>query len=235
VKGRQQHCRFVHSVAILITFLPHHVHYPSNRVFSKKRTVHKPLFAIKHKKTLTLGESLSCFSASWGFYSPHMRTFYRFTFPLRWNTASSLKIKRGRKVSYSMCWSIRSQNSTHFRLSFGRRACTRCRRYSLNSKRRLSTRQTVDYGIPSSLLALRVDLHGLLSKRSWIRLTFSSDTRVRPELLPLHRQPIFSNWWFQRQMLVLVGGWILKRRRNARCTAVADSVLTLWPRNWTFK
>jgi len=40
-----------------------------------------------------------------------------------------------------------------------------------------------------------------------------------------HRQPICSNWWFQRQMLFLVGGWMLKQRRNARCTAVADSVL----------
>ena len=37
--------------------------------------------------------------------------------------------------------------------------------------------------------------------------------------------PICSNWWFQRQMLFLVGGWMLKRRRNARCTAVPDSVL----------
>ena len=43
--------------------------------------------------------------------------------------------------------------------------------------------------------------------------------------LPLHRQPICSNWLFQRQMLFLVWGWMLKRRRNARCTAVADSVL----------
>ena len=60
----------------------------------------------------------------------------------------------------------------------------------LNSKRRLNTRQTVGCGIPSSLLALRVDLRGLRSKLSWIRLTFSSDTRGRPELLPLHRQPI---------------------------------------------
>ena len=96
---------------------------------------------------------------------------------------------------------------------------------SLNSKRRLNTRQTVCCGIPSSLLALRVDLLGLRSKLSWIRLTFSSDARGRPELLPLHRQPICSNWWFQRQILFFVGGWMLKRRRNARCTAVADSVL----------
>ena len=42
-------------------------------------------------------------------------------------------------------------------------------------------------------------------------------SRGRPDLLPLHRQPICSNWWFQRRML--------KRRWNARCTAVADSVL----------
>jgi len=92
---------------------------------------------------------------------------------------------------------------------------------SLNSKRR----QTVVCGIPSYLLALRVDLRGLHSKLSWIRLTFSSDTLGRPELLPLHRQPICSNWWFQRQMLFLIGGRMLKRRRNARCTAVVDSVL----------
>ena len=96
--------------------------------------------------------------------------------------------------------------------------------YGLYSKRRLNTGQTVGCGIPSSLLALRVDLRGLRSKLSSIRLTFSSDTRGRPEHLPLHRQPICSNWWFQRQMLFLVKGWMLKRRRNARCTAVADSV-----------
>ena len=95
----------------------------------------------------------------------------------------------------------------------------------MNSKRHLNPRQTVGCGIPSYLLALRVDLRGLHWKLSWIRLTFSSDTRGRPELLPLHRQTICSNWWFQRQMLFLVGGWMLKRRRNARCTAVADSVL----------
>ena len=94
----------------------------------------------------------------------------------------------------------------------------------LKNKRRLNTRLTVGCGIPSSLLALRVDLRGLRSKLSWIRLTFS-DTRRRPELLPLHRQPVCSNWWFQRQIISLVGGWMLKRRWNARCTAVADSVL----------
>ena len=98
----------------------------------------------------------------------------------------------------------------------------------LKSKRHLNTRQTVGCGIPSSLLALPVDLGGLRSKLSWIHLTFS-DTRDRPEFLPLHRQPICSNWWFQRQMLFLVGGWMLKRRRrNARCTAVAYSVLMKW-------
>ena len=95
----------------------------------------------------------------------------------------------------------------------------------LNSKRRLNTHQTVGCGIPSSLFTLQVDLHGLRSKLSWIRLMFSSDTRGRLELLPLHREPICSNWWFQRQMLFLIGGWMLKWRWNAHCTAVADSVL----------
>ena len=61
--------------------------------------------------------------------------------------------------------------------------------YGLNSKRSLNTCQTVGCGIPSSLLALLVDLRGLRSKLSSILLTFSSDTRGRPELLPLHRQP----------------------------------------------
>jgi len=102
----------------------------------------------------------------------------------------------------------------------------------LNSKRRLNTCQTVGFGIPSSLLALRVDLRGLHSKLSWIRLTFSSDTRGWPELLPLQRQPICSNWWVQRQMLILAGGWMLKRRWNACCTAVTDSVLV---NSWTQK
>ena len=99
------------------------------------------------------------------------------------------------------------------------------RLYGLNSKRRLNTRQAVGCGIPSSLLALPVHLRGPHSKFSSIRLTFSSDTRGRPELLPLHGQSTCSNWWFQRQMLFLLGGWMLKPRRNARCTAVVDSVL----------
>ena len=93
----------------------------------------------------------------------------------------------------------------------------------LKSKRRLNTRKTVAV-FQSSLFALWVDLCGLRSKLSWIRLTFSSDARGRPEHLSLHRQPICSNRWFQRQMLFLVGGWMLKQRWNARCTAVADSV-----------
>ena len=38
--------------------------------------------------------------------------------------------------------------------------------YDLKSKRRLNTRQTVGCGIPSSMLALRVDLRGLRSKLS---------------------------------------------------------------------
>jgi len=117
-----------------------------------------------------------------------MGTLCRLIIPLRCNVAS-LKTKRGRKVSSSMFWSILSQSSTRYRLSFGRRACTSCRRYSLNSKRRLNTRQTVGSGIPSSVLALQVDVPGLRLKLSWIRLTFSSDTRGRPELLSLHRQP----------------------------------------------
>ena len=45
------------------------------------------------------------------------------------------------------------------------------------------------------------------------------------QIFCVHRQPLCSNWWFQRRMLFLVVGWMLKRRRNARCTAVADSVL----------
>ena len=127
------------------------------------------------------------------------------------------KLYTGTKICIASVWfqvQRDSQRWTHFVSLHG-----------LNSKRRLNTRQKVGCGIPSSLLALRVDLRGLRSKLSWIRPTFSSDTRDRPELLPLHRQPVCSNWWFQRQMLFLVGGWMLKRRRNARCTAVADSVL----------
>jgi len=41
----------------------------------------------------------------------------------------------------------------------------------------------------------------------------------------LYTDSLFAQISFQRQMLFLVGGWMLKRRRNARCTAVAGSVL----------
>jgi hypothetical protein len=72
-----------------------------------------------------------------------MWTLCRFTVPLRWNGASSLKIRHGRKVSSPMFLSIWSQNMTRFTLSFVRRAWTSCRRYGLNSKWCLSTCQTV--------------------------------------------------------------------------------------------
>ena len=163
--------------------------YPSNRVFSKKNGPWT-FVCDRVQNTLTFGESLSCSSASWGFCSPHMWTLCRFTFPLRWNIALSLKIKHGRKVSSSMFWSIQSQNSTPFRLSFGWRACTSCKRYGLNSKWRLNTRQTVGCGIPSSLLTLQVDLRGLRSKL-WIRLTFSSDTHGRPSFC-LYTDSLFA-------------------------------------------
>jgi len=120
-------------------------------------------------------------------------------------------------------WNVTSTKYTNLIFYLIQGDSKRCTQ--LNSKRRLNTRQTVGCGIPNSLLALRADLRGLRSKLSWIRLTFPSDTLGRSELLPLHRQPICSNWWFQRQMLFLVGGWMLKRRRNARCTPVGDSVL----------
>ena len=126
-------------------------------------------------------------------------------------------------------WEMQTYTGTHIHIQRGSKTWIHfVSLYGLKSKQRLNTRQTVGCCIPSSLLALRVDLRGLRSKLSPIRLTFSSDTRGRPELLPLHRQPICSNLWFQRQMLFLVGGWMLKRRRNARCTAVADSVLMNW-------
>ena len=76
----------------------------------------------------------------------------------------------------------------------------------LNSKRRLNTRQTFGCGIPSSLLALLVDLLRLLSNLSLIPLIFSSDTRGRPELCLYTYSQICSNYLFQRQMPFLVGG-----------------------------
>jgi len=124
----------------------------------------------------------------------------------------------------SPCWSIQYYGCTF------RSVCNKGTRVKiqgdskrwtqLNSKRRLNTRQTVGCGIPSSLFALRVDVFGLRSELSWIRLTFSSDTRGRPELLP-YTDSLFA----QIGDSFLVGGWMLKRRRNARCTAVGDLVL----------
>ena len=49
----------------------------------------------------------------------------------------------------------------------------------LKSKWHLNTRQTVGCGIPSSPLALRIDVRGLRPKLSWIPLTFSSDTHKK--------------------------------------------------------
>jgi hypothetical protein len=50
--------------------------------------------------------------------------------------------------------------------------------------------------------------------------------RLRKEPVPVvGGLPVCWNWLFQRQMLFLVGGSMLKWRRNARCTAVADSDL----------
>ena len=57
-------------------------------------------------------------------------------------------------------------------------------------KRRLRTRQTVVWGIPSSRLALLFDFLGLRWKFSLILCTLSSVTCSRPVLLPLHKHPV---------------------------------------------
>jgi len=69
--------------------------------------------------------------------------------------------------------------------------------------------ETKNYRLFQIILQVKAIIQG--DSKRW------TQSRGRPEHLALHRHPICSNWWFQRRML--------KRRRNARCTAVADSVL----------
>jgi len=59
----------------------------------------------------------------------------------------------------------------------------------LKSKRHVNTRRAVGCVIPSSVIALRVDVRGLRSKPSSICLMFSSDT---PKNLVLHSSILLS-------------------------------------------
>jgi hypothetical protein len=65
--------------------------------------------------------------------------------------------------------------------------------YGLKHSRLRNTFYTVIFGMPNSLLALVTDLQGLTWNASRTLSKMSSDTRGRPELLPLHKHPVSTN------------------------------------------
>jgi hypothetical protein len=72
-------------------------------VFSAKKNGPKTRVRDMAQKTFTLGESLSCSLTTCGVSVPHVRTLWRFTFPVKWNVLSSLNVRRFTKsLSFSL-------------------------------------------------------------------------------------------------------------------------------------
>lgn len=77
------------------------------------------------------------------------------------------------------------------------------------------THATVLWGIASSRLARQVDLRGLRTKLSRILLTFSSEVHGCPVFCPLQTQPVSSNCWYQRWMLLAL---VINAKTPSKCT-----------------
>jgi hypothetical protein len=139
-----------------------------------------------------------------------------------WNVASSDKISRFTKPSFSIFICISSQNSLLFTLSAAVSAYTNRILYSLGRSRLLNTFHTVIFGMPNSLLALATDLRGLRRNATRTLSMLSSDTRDRPGLLPLHNDPVSTNCRYHLVTSFLCGASFLNRAWNSRCIVITD-------------
>jgi hypothetical protein len=70
------------------------------------------------------------------------------------------------------------------------------------------------------------DFFGLRRKDCLTCSTLSSDTRGRPVLFPLQRNPVVWNCWYQRLMPLGDGRSLLNCRRKARWTETTDLCFT---------
>ena len=117
---------------------------------------------------------------------------------------------------------ISSQKSRIFTLSAGVRACTNRILYGLKHSRLCKTSHAVIFGMSNSMLALATELRVLRRNASRTLSMFSSDTRGRPELFPLHKHPVSENCRYHLVMLFLHGASFLNRARSSRCTVITD-------------
>ena len=169
----------------------------------------------------TFGESRWCCICACGCWVPQIRTLCTFTLSLIWNVASSQEMSLSTKSFSSIFNCISSQNSRLFTLSAGVRACISRILYGFKHSRLGNTFYTVVFGTSISLLALATDLRGIRRKASR-PLSVLSDTRGRPGLLPLHKQPFSRNCQYHLVMLSMHGASFLNRARNPRCTVITD-------------
>lgn len=96
------------------------------------------------QKILNFGELRKSSIAACGFSFPHMRTPCSFTFPWRWNGASSLQFNFSAKLSSSECCCNSVQNCRQWVLPSWVRACGESRLYGF-TRRRLQRGWVVAY------------------------------------------------------------------------------------------
>ena len=133
----------------------------------------------------------------------------------------SVRSQNSSRFRLSMFWSVRSQNSSRFRLSFGWRACAHYRRYGLNSKRSLTTPQTV------AVFQVLCSLYGLTC------VGYAQNSLEFVSCSPLIHMVGLSVCLYTDSLFAQIGDsndkcsssevecW----NEDAHCTAVADSVL----------
>jgi hypothetical protein len=175
------------------------------------------------QKTLTLGESLSCSMTTCGVSVPHMRTLWRFTFPLKLNVLSSLNVRRFTKSSSFVMWlnfAAEVESCYHITLLQGQQQVQAVRAH-LNPL----PDNAPDRGWPSSRLVHLVDFLELRWKVTRTRFMAFSDTRGLPVLFPLQMHLSCSILLYQRYMFVRHSGGFFCCARNDLCTAVAEPSL----------
>ena len=127
-----------------------------------------------------------------------------------------------KKLSSFISRKVAFLNSTCFALWPARKACTICNLYGRMTKPRFNSRHTVDWEMPSSWLAQRMDLRGLREKISWTFKTASSEILGQPGLFLLHKQTVSSNRFVPTTNDLALGATMPKLRWNACCTEITD-------------
>ena len=205
-------------------------------VASMKKNGPMTEFLVNPHQTFTLGVSLSCTWITWRFSEPHIWQLCLLILLHKWKVASSEKTMLSRyKLSFSIYRSISAGKCVLSGWSLGfmwrRSWILKAHKY----RRLWMILWILCLGIWSSVLALRIDFHGLLANAILTNLVVSSFTDTFA-CLPVcdSKDPVCRSVLSHLRIALWPGGCTFHVRRTWHCTQVTDFCSASHNTHWTF-